>query len=280
MSVAPDTTAPETPGQASDAPAGTTAATPSQPSEAGWEILLQATQKAKPTTDRAAELRRGAEDASTAAIEGVAGAREFKWPDRGELLGYCREADSILAAVLLFLGLAFSVFGLTLFKLVVTVNVAGLGVWAGFLVGRMFDARLPGMVIGGLLFAALAWPAMRFAVAACAGLVGFVVGVALWRALGMADAYAPAGGAIGAIFLFMLSFSLFKLSVLAFTAIQGATMLVGGLLGLLLKYPRVDEPVVRWTTEQPALLPITLLSLSVVALLFQQQWHKQAKEEE
>ncbi len=206
-------------------------------------------------------------------IETVSG-RELHWPDRADLLHYCREADSILAAVLLFAGLAYSAFGYTLFKLAVTLNVAGLGVWAGFLVGREFDARIPGMIVGGFLFAALAWPTMRVAVALCAGLVGFVVGVAVWRALGMADAYAPAGGLIGMIFLFMLSFSLLKLSILAFTAIQGAVMIVGGLLGLVLKYPSVDEAVVRWTTEQPALLPIVLLALSIVGLLFQQTWHR------
>ena len=60
--------------------------------------------------------------------------------------------------------------------------------------------------------------------------IGFVIGVAVWRALGMADTYAPAGGLIGAIFLFMLSFILLRLSIMIFTAVQGVVMLLGGLL--------------------------------------------------
>ncbi len=234
----------------------------------GWDVL-----QTQPLQDATQSARQDVQQL----VESVSG-RDFQWPDRYELLGFCRESDSILAAVLLFLGIIYSAFGYTIFKLAVTLNVAGLGVWAGWFVGKQFDARLPAMVIGGVLFAALAWPAMRFAVAVCGGLVGFVIGVAIWRSLGMADNYAAAGGAIGAVFLFMLSFSLFKVTILTFTAIQGAVMLLAGLLGLLLKYPPVDEPVSQWLVEQPALLPITLLSLSLVALLFQQQWHRQAAE--
>jgi len=51
-------------------------------------------------------------------------------------------------------------------------------------------------------------------------------------------------------------------------------MIVGGRLGLVLRYPSVGEAVVRWTTEQPPLLPIVLLALSIVGLLFQQTWHR------
>lgn len=213
-------------------------------------------------------------------IQSVTGSREPHWPDQHELVGYCRESDSILAAVLLFFGIIYGAFGYALFKMAATLNIAALGVWLGWFVGKQIDARLPAMVIGGVLFAALAWPAMRVAVALCSGIVGFAVGAALWRAFGMADAYAAAGGAIGAVFLFMLSFSLFKLSVLAFTATQGAVMFLAGLLGLVLKYPDVDEPVSRWTEQQPALLPIVLLALSLIALLYQQHWHRAARDDD
>ena len=205
----------------------------------------------------------------------VAVESQLRWPDREKLLTECREMDSILAAVLLFCGFAYSAFGYTLLKLVAMANVAGLGVWAGFWVGRLFDARVPGMLVGGVLAAAAAWPAMRYTVALCAGLVGFVVGVAAWRSCGLLDAYAPAGGAIGAIFLFMLSFVLFKLSVITFTSVQGVVMLLGGVLGLLMKAPEIDEPVTHLTGEHRVVLPIAILALSVVAILFQHGWTRE-----
>ena len=249
----------------------------------GWDVLggagparETAGAGAQAARDIAQGARSGVQEDVREMVESVSSGGELRWPDRHELLGYCRDVDAILAAILLFFGIIYSAFGYTLFRLAVTLNVAGLGIWAGFFAGKQFDARLPGMVIGGVLFAALAWPAMRLAVAVCGGLVGFVIGVAVWRSLGMEDNYAAAGGLIGAIFLFMLSFSLFKLSILAFTAIQGAVMIMAGVLGLLLKHPRSYEQITNWTTQQPALLPIVLLALSLIALIFQQQWHRQA----
>lgn len=194
----------------------------------------------------------------------------FKWPDQPDLLQHCREMDNILAAVLLFCGVAYAGFGYQLFKLLACANLAALGVWGGWWVGRHFDATLPGMVVGGVLMAALAWPVVKAAVASCGAIVGFVIGCAVWRACGLLDVYAPAGGAIGAIFLFMLTFSLFKLSVVVFTAIQGTVMLLAGLLGLLMKATEVDQPVTEWTTQYPVILPVVLFSLSVIGVFFQQ----------
>lgn len=253
--------------------------------EGDWDIMLQSSdpqdssageQAAQAVRDSGTALSEGVRET----IQSVTGVSEPHWPDRQELLAYCREADSIFAAVLLFFGIIYAAFGYWLFRMAATLNIAALGVWLGWLVGKQLDARLPAMVIGGVLFAALAWPAMRVAVAVCSGIVGFVIGVAVWRALGMSDTYAAAGGCIGGIFLFMLSFSLFKLSILAFTAAQGAVMFLGGLLGLVLKYPQVDEPVTQWVDQQPALLPITLLALSLIALLYQQHWNRAAGKDE
>ena len=256
------------------------AAATTSPQAGEWDILLQRqdgpTQEQGVFSESTQTLREGVGDT----FETVTGARDLHWPDRHELLGLCREADSILAAVLLLFGIIYAAFGYSLYRTAATLNVAGLGVWLGWLVGKQMDAVLPSMVIGGVLFAALAWPAMRVAVAICSGIIGFAIGVAVWRALGMADNYAAAGGLIGGVFLFMLSFSLFKLSVLAFTAAQGVAMFLAGLLGLLLKYPNIDEAVTRWNEAQPALMPIALLALTLVALLYQQHWHRPQGDED
>ena len=201
----------------------------------------------------------------------------MQYPDQGDLLTICRETDNILAAVLLFAGVIYSVFGFSLFQLAAVANIGGLGVWAGWWIGKQFDAAATGMILGGVIAAAAAWPAMRYTLAACGGIIGFVVGVAVWRALGLADPYAPAGGLIGAIFLFMLSFIQLRISIMAFTAIQGAVMLLGGLLGLLMKYPLVDDPVTAWVADQPVILPVVLFALSVASVLFQQHYNRETE---
>lgn len=213
-------------------------------------------------------------------VETTESAPAFEWPNQPDLLQHCREMDNILAAVLLFCGVAYAGFGYQLFKLLACANVAALGVWGGWWVGGQFDAKLPGMVIGGVLAAALAWPVVKAAVASCGAIIGFVVGCAVWRAFGLLDVYAPAGGAIGAVFLFMLTFSLFKLSVVTFTAVQGAVMLLAGLLGLLMKASEVDDPVTEWTTQYPVILPVVLFSISVIGVFFQQSYHTVPAESE
>lgn len=195
-----------------------------------------------------------------------------QWPDQADLLQWCRESDNIIAAVLLFAGVVYALFGHQVYRLLACVNIAGLGVWAGWWVGRQYDAPIPGMIVGGVIAAAMAWPAVKVAVAACGGIVGFAIGCAVWRALALADVYAPAGGAIGAVFLFMLSFIVFRGSIIAFTATQGAVMFTGGLLGIVLKYPDFDEPITQWIAEHPVILPVALFALSVVGVFYQQAY--------
>lgn len=257
--------------------------------DAAWEPLDALDDAARDLTGRPEDAV-GVENPSVAAGDEATSGEDYialqqpawdpRFPDRENLLETCREMDSILAAVLLFAGIVYSAFGYTLFKLAVIANIGGLGAWGGWWVGKQLQAPVPGMILGGLLAAAIAWPAMRYTVATCGGIVGFIVGIAVWRALGMADTYAPAGGLIGGIFLFMLSFILFKLSIMTFTATQGAVMLLGGLLGLFMKYPEVDDPVTGWIGSQPVILPVALFALGVVGLLFQQHYHREIPEDE
>ena len=228
------------------------------------------------------ELRSAGDDLARAgrnvgqAADVVASSAGFEphWPDRGEMLDGCRATDGLLAAVLLVAGAGYLVAGYTLFKLLVVLNVAALGAWGGWYVGRGFGQPLAGSAVGAILAGAAAWPAMRYTVALCAALIGFAAGVAVWRSLGLLDAYAPAGGLVGAVFLSMLSFVLFKLSIITFTSLQGAVMLAAGALGLLMKYDAVAAPIRRWTDQQPVVLPVALLVVAVVGVLFQQHYHR------
>ena len=197
-----------------------------------------------------------------------------RWPGRGELLDACAATDGVLAAVLLVAGVGYLFVGYMLFKLLVVVNVAGLGAWGGWWLGERFGHPVAGTAVGGVVAAAVAWPAMRYAVAFCAAVVGFTAGVAVWRSAGLLDAYAPAGGLVGAVFLAMLSFVGFKLSIIAFTSVQGGILLLGGVLSLALKYDALGEPTRRFCEDQPLALPLALLVVSLAGVLFQQHSYR------
>ena len=200
------------------------------------------------------------------------------WPDREELINVCRDLDTVPSMILLVAGVVYSVMGYGIFKILAIANVAAMGAFAGYMLGRPMDAGFPTMIIAGVLAAAVAWPLFKWSLALSSGLVGFAVGVAVWRAMGMEDLYAPAGGLIGGIFLFMLCFILFELTIMAMAAIQGTIMLLAGLGGLLLKYPEVEEPVIEYLNDFPVILPVLLLSLSLASIFYQQHSKRAADE--
>ncbi len=193
----------------------------------------------------------------------------FAWPDRPDLLAAAGELPGLLATILLIAGVVWACFGRAMLRTVACLNVAGLGAIAGCWVGEQYGAPLPATVVGGAIGAAVAWPIPRLSVAGCGVLLGFAVGCAVWRSIGLADAYAPAGGLVGAIVLFMGTFISLHGTAAVLAAVQGTLMLVAGLLGLLLKYDEVAEPIVSYTDAYPFALPTLLFALSVVSAFYQ-----------
>jgi hypothetical protein len=189
--------------------------------------------------------------------------------DRDDLLDHCREMDHVLAMVLLATGIVYALFGRQWDRLLVTLNWAGLGVWLGWFLGKMIEAPTGGMIVGGAMGAAAALPSMRLTVSIGSAIVGFVLGAAIWRSFGLLDAYTPAGGAVGAVFLAMLTFVRLRVSITVLTAAQGAVLLLAGLLGTLMKYPDVEEPVGWLTQEYPVSLPVAVFAVAVGAIVYQ-----------
>ncbi len=114
---------------------------------------------------------------------------------------------------------------------------------------------------------------MKYAVAICGGLVGAVVGMAAWAYCEQPVSMAWAGGLMGLIVLGMLSFILFKTSIILFTCVQGATMFVLGSAALLIRYTPWSNEVGNSLNHKPVLMPLLVGSIAVLGLLWQHQRH-------
>ena len=239
-----------------DIPAPATRPQPGRDADA-WTFDAPATRPAQPA--RPAEP----------AVEVTVQPSRFDWPDRPDLLAAAREMPSLLATVLLIAGVVYACFGQGMLRAIGCLNVAGLGAIAGGFVGEQYAAFLPGTVVGGAIGAAVAWPIPRLSVAGCGAVLGFVVGCAVWRSIGLADAYAPAGGLLGGVVMFMGTFISLAGAATVLAAVQGVLMLVAGVLGLLLSYPEFGEPVAFYTDAYPFALPTLLFALSVVSVFYQ-----------
>ena len=176
------------------------------------------------------------------------------WPDQAELVRWCHAINAPTAAILLVLGEVYLAFGFWSFRAFIMLNFAFLGAWLGTWLGGQYGRPVPAAIVCAVAFGALCWPLMRGAVSLTGIILGAILGVYAWRAWGLEPGFGWAGGAIGAVFLGMLAFSVFKGSVILFTSLQGAAMLLFGALGPALQIPR-PRPLARRRPHLVALRP-------------------------
>lgn len=174
------------------------------------------------------------------------------------------------AALLMIGGVIYLLCGFYIFKILVTLNAALVGGYIGMMIGARSEAEIVGALVGGFVAAAVTWPLMKYAVAVMGAIFGGMLGGSLWLILNLNPEFAWAGGAIGLVLFGMLSFILFKASIMMYTSLQGSVMLVLGVLGLIYKYPSVAAQLTNSMQVKPFLLPIFVLVPAMVGLLYQQ----------
>jgi hypothetical protein len=192
------------------------------------------------------------------------------WPAQVDLLTWCQHMTPGAAALLVIGGIIYIGFGWYLYKALVTLNAALVGAYVGALIGQKTGATVPGAMLGGFTAAAITWPLMKWAVAVMGGIFGALLGASIWRACGLPGDLSWAGAAMGLIFFGMISFILFKGSVMMFTSLQGSVMLIFGILGLAYKYPDLAQKLTDSMLGKPFILPACIFVPTIVGLIYQQ----------
>ncbi len=166
------------------------------------------------------------------------------------------------------------------FYRVVTVSLAlAIGAFSGYSLGARIEAEY---IVAGCLAALLAvgcFRNMKYAVPIMGGLVGAFVGANMWSAMERllaSDPTAPAGGhywvgaLIGLLVGGMLAFILFKLSVVLFTSVSGATLAVLGAVALLLRIEGVSPAVSDSISAHAVILPLLVFVPSLIGFILQE----------
>ncbi|MDB5298158.1 MAG: hypothetical protein JWO31_4141, partial [Phycisphaerales bacterium] len=146
----------------------------------------------------------------------------------------------------------------------------GVGAIRGGVLGESSGTSIPVAVAGGVLAGAVAWPLTKYAVAVMGGLYGALVAATLWRLAGQDPRFTWAGAMTGAVTGGLLCFIVFNYCVMAYTSLQGATMVIFGILGLLLKYQDVAPDIGRYLSVRPFVLPLFVFIPTVLGTMFQQ----------
>ena len=178
------------------------------------------------------------------------------------------------AAILLIGGVIYLLFGLYMFRALVMLNAALVGALIGALIGQGVSNETGTMAVGAgvgaIIAAAITWPLMKYAVACMGGVFGTLLGASLWRAAGLQPELCWAGALTGLIGFGLLSFILFRGSVMMYTSLQGSVMLVFGILGLIYKYQSIAPAVTDKMTLKPFLLPLTIFVPALLGIIYQQ----------
>lgn len=203
-------------------------------------------------------------------LQAWAHALPLHWPSQNELLNACQRMAPGTAALLILAGIVYLMFGFQFFRALIMLNAAIVGAWTGAMLGGHGDAAVSGAIIGGFITAAIAWPTMKWTVAMLGGAIGFAVGVAVWRTSNLDPSFAWAGGGMGLILFCLLSFIIFRGSVILYTATQGSAMLVMGLLGMVYKYQQAGPVLTKYMTAKDLILPAAVFVPGVIGLIYQQ----------
>ena len=195
------------------------------------------------------------------------------WPAQIDLLTWCQNMGPAEACILVIAGLIYLLFGYAIFKALVTLNAMAAGAYLGALIGKNADSMAGGAFVGAVVAAAITYPLLKYAVTFMGGVFGAALGASLWRQANLAPELVWAGALSGLIFFGMLSMIIFRGSVILYTSLQGAVMLVFGIMSLIFKYQAVGPDLTVMLTSKTFLLPAAVFVPAIIGLLFQQQMY-------
>lgn len=201
-----------------------------------------------------------------------------------DLMENLRQLSLIWACIFLASGLLCMYHGYKYYRVVTVVMALLIGGIVGYGLGQRFKAEI---VVGGCSAALLAvacWPFMKYAVAVMGGLVGAFVGANAWTAIAAAmytrgagadpnivqSSHYWVGALLGLVFCGLLAFILFKFSVVFFTSVSGATLVLFGVMAILLQIPKWGVAIQDEFKTNAIVLPLLVIVPALIALILQE----------
>jgi hypothetical protein len=194
-------------------------------------------------------------------------------PQQSRILDALAGAEVFFPIALLIIGTLLMVFGFKAYRWIVLLNFIALGYYLGCIMGDRAQIGMVGGIVGAVLMGAAAMPLMKYAVAVCGGTVGFVLGMVIWAYCEQPLGMAWAGGLVGLVLLGILSFILFKTTVILFTCIEGAALFVFGAAALMIRFTPWSTQIDWSLAHRPVLFPLLVTCLAVLGLFWQHQKH-------
>ncbi|MCC7191934.1 MAG: hypothetical protein IT444_04035 [Phycisphaeraceae bacterium] len=200
----------------------------------------------------------------------------------GDLLRHVQNLSLVWGAILLAAGLLCLFQGAKYYKVVTVIFALAVGGIVGYALSRHMNAA---PIVSGCLaalFAVICWPLMKYAVAIMGGIAGAFLGANAWTAIAATAAgQAENGGAanasklcwvgalMGLIICGMLAFVLFKVAIVFFTSVSGATVALIGALCLLTEVKDIRVALTDNFGHNALVLPLLMIVPACIGLILQ-----------
>jgi hypothetical protein len=171
-------------------------------------------------------------------------------------------------------------YGWRILKILVCICFALAGLAAGVWLNTYIEGNVIWLAgIFAVMCAFFAVPLMRYGVGFLGAVAGGVLTAGVWLAFGLPADYLWAGGLVGLVAGGMLSFIVFKGSVMLFTSLGDSTLMITGILAVCHLYIFTGPDVIHTAllTER-WFLPVLLVTPMIIGMYFQNKFMKNEQE--
>jgi hypothetical protein len=165
-------------------------------------------------------------------------------------------------------------YGWQIFKILVSICAAFIGLLIGMELGKRGGSEIWGGVIGVVVFAIAAVPLVKWAVSVLAAIAGGIITGGIWHACGLPPQYMWAGAMVGAVAGGMISFIIFKVAVMLFTCLAGTAMAMTGILALLHLYEPTSKGIADIVLTHAWFVPLALIVPTIGFIFLQNKMGK------
>ncbi len=178
-------------------------------------------------------------------------------------------------------GIVCLLYGWRVFKVLVVITFGLLGLVIGMFAWEKIAGsqnQIFAGIVSLILLAAVSVPLMRWAVSILGALAGGVLTSGIWYACHLPEQYIWAGGLVGLVAGGMISFIIFRISVMLFSSFGGSFLIIVGFFALLHQYPSTQQDIHDLIFYQKWFLPISFLLPTALGVYFQNKFIKGAQD--
>jgi hypothetical protein len=178
------------------------------------------------------------------------------------------------AVIVIAFGLILLFHGWRIYKMLVVISFAMIGLFLGKLLGEKAGSPLWGAVIGMVALGFVSIPLMQWGISILGAIAGGVLTASFWYAAELPDKYILAGALIGVIAGGMISFIVVKAAVTLFTSLEGAIFVILGALALLAAWEQTATKIESIYFEQRWFVPALLAVITATGIYIQMKFNK------